>query len=280
MFYLIEMDKKAPGGVYLCQVNDQVSCGACCGLFNVSDVSQDALASMLMRRTEAFAKIPRNMDAILGFKERIEEREIQVRPFPDFHHCPYIGLVGPKRSCVGCLLHPLASGNKGIDFRGLSYYGGVACRVYSCPAYHNLSKPYKEIIRKVTKDWYLYGMIITEVNMLTAFFQETEKRLGYEVTKEDFSRNRKSADIIREFLSLKLDWPFRSSDTILCNYFFGDKLYPKPLLNYKAIGSYVSKYDVILQELVSSFDSAEELHWAESILDQLFDRLIRSFEAL
>ncbi|MCP4351822.1 MAG: hypothetical protein GY795_40690 [Desulfobacterales bacterium] len=279
MCYLIEMDKKVPGGTYLCQVNDQVSCGACCGLFNVSDVSQSVLTSMLMRRTEAFAKVPRNMDSILEFKEEIEAREIQVRPFPDFHHCPYIGLTGPNRSCVGCLLHPLASGNNGIDFRGLSYYGGVACRVYFCPTYHSLPKSYKEIIRKIATDWYLYGMVITEVNMLNAFFQETEKRLGYEITKEDFSWNGKSADIVREFLSLKIDWPFRASNTILCNYFFGDKLYPKPLFNYKAIGSSVSKYDVILQELVSSFDSAEELHWAENILDQLFDRMIRSFEA-
>ncbi len=277
MFYIFEMDKKAPGGVYLCQVNEHISCGACCGLYNVADGSQNSVLAMLMRRTEVFANVPRNMDAILEFKQETEAREIQIRPFPNFHHCPYIGLVGNKRSRVGCLLHPLGSGNKGVDFRGLSHYGGVACRVYFCPTYHNLPKIHKEIIRQVAKDWYIYGLVINETNMLSAFFKEVEKRLRRPLRKQDFFRNEKSAGIVREFLSLKLDWPFRSQDTILCNYFFKDQLYPKLPVNYKAIGRSASKYGTILQELVSYFDSADELHWAESLLDHLFERLIQSF---
>lgn len=34
------MDKTAPGGVYLCRVNENLSCGACCGLYNVPDLSR------------------------------------------------------------------------------------------------------------------------------------------------------------------------------------------------------------------------------------------------
>jgi hypothetical protein len=55
------------------------------------------------------------------------------QPFPEFHHCPYVGLIGNELSRVGCLLHPMAEGNTGVDFRGLSYYGGMACRIYFCP---------------------------------------------------------------------------------------------------------------------------------------------------
>jgi hypothetical protein len=32
--------------------------------------------------------------AILAFKAHIESRENRNPPFPDFHHCPYIGLIG------------------------------------------------------------------------------------------------------------------------------------------------------------------------------------------
>ncbi|MCG6973724.1 MAG: hypothetical protein LJE66_11325 [Desulfobacterales bacterium] len=35
------------GGIYLCQVNDNVSCGACCGLYNVADPSEQNLTHIL-----------------------------------------------------------------------------------------------------------------------------------------------------------------------------------------------------------------------------------------
>lgn len=270
------MDNKVPGGVYLCQVDEQISCGACCGLYNVEDASYANLMEMLTCRTEAFAKVPRNMDAILVFKQAIEDRELQRRPFPEFHHCPYIGLVGKARSRVGCLLHPLAEGNNGVDFRGLSFYGGMACRIYFCLSCHNLQKAYKEIVREVSEDWYLYGLIITEVEMLNAFFQELEKRLEKPIRKEDIIGNQRRMETVRDFFALKLDWPFRSRPgTGLCNYFFEDQLYPKPPLNYEAIGTLPSRYDTILRELLSSFDSPDELHRAEALLDRIFARLVR-----
>jgi hypothetical protein len=30
------LDHQVPGGIYLCQVNEKVSCGVCCGLYNVA----------------------------------------------------------------------------------------------------------------------------------------------------------------------------------------------------------------------------------------------------
>ncbi len=163
---LNESDKNVPGGVYLCQVGEAVSCGACCGLYNVADISLDNLSAMLEYRAAAFAAVPRTLEAILAFAAQIEVRENQNRPIPDFHHCPYIGLIGKNPFRVGCLLHPLADGNNGIDFRGLSYYGGFACGSYFCPSYRNLSKPYKELIRKTAHNWYSYGLIISEANSL------------------------------------------------------------------------------------------------------------------
>lgn len=159
-------DDGVPGGVYLCQISETISCGACCGLYNVADLSFDHLSAMLRYRTETFARVPRTMDAILAFKAHIEEKENQNRPFPDFHHCPYIGLIGENFARVGCLLHPLGVGNKGIDFRGLSYHGGLACGMYFCPSYRILSEPYKKLIRKSAYNWYSYGLMIGEANSL------------------------------------------------------------------------------------------------------------------
>jgi len=272
--YFTETDTKAPDSVYLCQVSEEIACAACCGLYNVAELSRKSLTEMLVRRTEIFAQTPRNMDAILGFKEKIEAQEDQKRPFPEFHHCPYIGLVGEKHSRPGCLLHPLAQGNSGTDFRGLSFYGGMACRIYFCPSCRSLPKVYKEIVREVSQDWYLYGLVITEKEMLTAFFAEIEKRLGRSLRREDIIGNQSRAEIVREFLSLKICWNFRARmNAGPANYFFEDQLYLKPRVNYEAVGVSTSRYDSIFRELRSCFDSAEAFHRAESLLDRLFERL-------
>jgi len=267
--------------VYLCQVNEQVSCGACCGLYNVAMPSFAALTEMLTYRTEAFARLPRDIDSILAFKEDVEAREQQKRPFPQFHHCPYIGLIGRKRSRVGCLLHPMAHRNEGIDFRGLSFYGGMACRVYFCPSHYKLSAVFKEIVCKATRDWYVYGLVITETEMLNTFFWEVERQIRRPITKQDIIENEKCLDAVREFLELKLYWPFRvNSLKGLCNYFFGDDLYPIPPVDYDTVGGFTSRYDAILRGLASRFRSENELRDAEDVLDGLIDRLASNISGL
>ncbi len=270
MFNLEKMDNQVPGDVYLCQISESVSCGACCGLYNVGDASRKALTALMVRRTEAFLKLPRNMDAILDFGRK--QKLVGKSPFRKFHHCPYIGLVGESRSRVGCLLHPL--GNNGVDFRGLSFYGGLACRMYFCPSCHRLPRTYKAILREVAEDWYLYGLLITEREMLNAFFQEIEARLGRLLKKADIVGNPRHIEMVRKFMALKVNWPFRRRPGAgLCNYFFEDRLYSRPRISYKAIGETPSRYDTILRELGSSFDSTESLHKAEHMLDRLFSRL-------
>lgn len=274
-------DNDVPGGVYLCQVNGRVSCGACCGLYNVTTPSFVALMEMLTWRTEAFACLPRDIDSILAFKEDLGVRELQKRPFPEFHHCPYIGLVGRKRSRVGCLLHPRAHGNKGIDYRGLSFYGGMACSVYFCPSHYKLPAVFKEIVCEATRDWYLYGLVITETEMLRAFFQDVGRRIKRPITREDMLGNGKCLEAVREFLELKLYWPFRiNSVKGLCNYFFADELYPLPTVDYRAIGESASRYDTILRGLGSHFDSENELRSAENLLDGLIDKLASNISPL
>lgn len=70
--------------VYLCQVSPHVSCGACCGLYNMADLSPEKLGAMLTRRTRWFADVPRTVKGIDAFKDRVEGAEPQERPFRIF----------------------------------------------------------------------------------------------------------------------------------------------------------------------------------------------------
>jgi hypothetical protein len=265
-------DITVPGGVYLCQVSDSVSCGACCGLYNLTDFSRRSLAGTLKIRTYKFAGVPREVSEIIRFGEMVCRQTHNNQPFPEFYHCPYVGLIGDELSRVGCLLHPMAHKNNGVDYRGLSYYGGMACRIYFCPVNRHLPERIKSIVRACFDDWYAYGLIITENLLIAAIFQEIETRLenrvySYMMSSEALSK-------IYRLLTLKLDWRFRSSLWPIANYFFEDRQYKPPVLDYQKFQVKPSRYHAILQELGSQFHDAQALRQAEAILDSHFDAVI------
>ncbi|MDY6904814.1 MAG: hypothetical protein SWH61_09010 [Thermodesulfobacteriota bacterium] len=262
-------------GVYLCQVGPEVSCGACCGLYNVADPGIEALDAMLARRTRWFEQVPRTVAGIETFKDRVMTAEPRERPFPKFHHCPYLGVIEDAGRRVGCLLHPLARGNQGIDWRGLSYYGGMACRTYFCPSVRQLPDRWLTVIRQSMDHWYLHGLILTERKLLTALFSELETCLGRPIETGDFSRP-SSAQALRTFMAdLKLSWPYRRSDAPgVCNYFFEDGQYVRPAEGLTNQAAARSRFDVIFQELDSGFSSPTETKGAEAKLEAMFGKLI------
>lgn len=256
-----------PDGVYLCQVDSVISCAACCGLYNVADAGREALEALLLKRTEQFSGVSRTPDGILDFKQTVEAEESSLRPFPEFHHCPYIGLIGPDRTRVGCLLHPLGDGNAGVDFRGLSYYGGMACRIYFCPSCRKLPDVYKKIVRRVADHWYTYGLLITEWELLHGFFGEIETALGRPLQARDILESDSCRESICRFFKLRVEWPFRSSlYPAPANYFFEDRKYRKPSIDYRRMNEPASRFDKLFSALASEFQSGDALREAEDLL--------------
>jgi hypothetical protein len=268
-------DPTPPGGVYLCQVNRQVSCAACCGLYNVADAAYGSMVSLLSERTEDFARVSRQADAIAAFGRHAQSR-CGTGPFKDFHHCPFVGLIGEERRRVGCLLHPHAAGNHGVDYRGLSYYGGMACRLYFCPAHTKLSAVVKTVVRESAVNWYEYGLVVSETRLLREFFKALEERMGSPLTTADILNRRECRQLVESVLRLKIDWPFRRRpDPGPCNYVFDDHLYPKPAVDYPPLSTNSSPYDILLKELLSGFNTPAELESAERMLAELIENLAR-----
>jgi len=198
-----------PGGVYLCQVGERVSCGACCGLYNVADDSREALEKLLRRRTLRFAETPRSAEGIDHFVQWTTVSDPDRRPFADFHHCPFLGLIGTANERVGCLLHPAADGNEGVDYRGMSYYGALACRTYFCPSTHHLPPRWKQILRRLFDDWYLFGQVITEKDLISACFRIIEDAVGRPL-EPDLPWELPDVRVpFKALLGLKIDWPYR-----------------------------------------------------------------------
>ena len=265
---------------YLCQVGASVSCGACCGLYNVMDASRLALERMLAERTRRFATVVRTIDGIMQFRASIEASENQQRPLPDFHHCPFLGLVGSCKETVGCMLHPLEPQNRGMDFRSLSHYGGMACHVYFCPAARLLPTRCKQIVRTVVSDWYLYGLLVTEHRLLKAIFDEIEQRLNRRVFMDDFTHNEKAREALYNLFLLRVSWPFRRPGPLrLVNYFFNDHRHPRPSIDPDVGRQTIGRYHTILQELETRTDSAETVRQAGLYLDDKLRALQASFSS-
>ena len=262
-----------PGGIYLCQVSDTVSCGACCGLYNTADASFPTLNARLSARTESFARVPRTPSSIETFARDTVAREPGERPLPGFHHCPFLGLMGSDRSRVGCLLHPLAEGNNGVDLRGLSHYGGMACRICFCPAHRVLTPRFRHLLRRTAPDWHAYGILVTEALTLEALLRAAEDAAGRPLRPESLERSTGGAAAARALYDLVLGWPFRRSGFPLGTYFLGDEGLRKGAVDYKDAGGSGSRHDAVLRELASVFHTPGELGRADRLLDEVLDRL-------
>jgi hypothetical protein len=254
--------------VYLCQVGPGVSCGACCGLYNVADLNRAALQDRLARRSRRFAEVARTEKDIDRFQWDTLGWAPEEGPFPQFHHCPFLGLIGPKNARVGCLLHPEAPGNQGRDFRYLSYYGAQACASYFCPTYTALPARHLKILQNLFHDWYDYGLIITEHRLLGAVFALLERHRDRPLDPSDLVPHSAASDSLRDLLRLKLVWPHRSGDAPgPCHFPFDNGLYPRPEIAWPSPERPDPLYQTILLEMESHFPTTRDVVQAIARLD-------------
>ncbi|MEJ2365139.1 MAG: hypothetical protein P8075_02635 [Deltaproteobacteria bacterium] len=162
-------------GPHLCQPEKRKSCAWCCGLYNSYHRSRAELVRGLKARTEEFARTERTVEAILHFSDRNRVKKESQLFDPDFYSCEFVGFLNQEETLVGCMLHPLARGNGGADWRGLSFHGAMACQGFYCRSYRELSPFSKEIILSTVNDWYLYGLLIGNVDYIHSFFRLVEE---------------------------------------------------------------------------------------------------------
>jgi hypothetical protein len=142
-------------------------------LYNVRDSGKNALIHKLRARTERFAKTDRHVTAIQQFSDNTLSQEQSEQLDPDFYSCEFVGFLDPAENLVGCMLHPLAEGNRGIDWRGLSFHGAMACRGFLCRSFRELTSSEKRVVLGTIQDWYLYGLVISDAEYAKSFFRET-----------------------------------------------------------------------------------------------------------
>jgi len=260
--------------IHLCQPDLCKSCGACCGLYNYADSTRDSLVGRLRTRTEIFRKTVRGEADLKIFSDKIQRLENQEKLYEVIYCCEYLGFLDGEEKRVGCLLHPLQ--NNGVDMRDVSFYGRELCDGHFCPSYHFISREEKSALIRTIDDWYLYGLCITDIDLVQEYFRFISDGI-YEVPHPDRFEGR-LRNIALDFFSLKISWPFRSTDANrFGKYYFDGSQYMISHIDYDALGCERSKFDKIFLSLTSRFETPEELRRGEAIIQENIDKFITCY---
>ncbi|HOO40500.1 MAG TPA: hypothetical protein PK425_10400 [Syntrophales bacterium] len=256
--------------IHLCQPGEEKSCGACCGLYNYADSRRDSLDARLTERTRLFRETVRGRDDLPAYADRIRQAEDPGKRYEVIYCCEYLGYIDSGRKKVGCLLHPCQNG--GEDLRDVSFYGRELCDGHFCPSYHYLSRQESEALVRIIEDWYLYGLCVTDIDLVKNWFRLVAEAVHEMPRAEKFSEG-PLKKISLQFFSLKLVWPYRSRETNRFGkyYFDGSQYMIKPI-DYTAFGIEVSRFDKIFQSLASEFHHRSEVLAAETKIQEYIDR--------
>lgn len=261
--------------IHLCQPDASKSCGACCGLFNYQDHSRATLQHLLRKRAEFFEKFGRE-DRAEEYRKRTKAVVASPKLVENIYNCEFLGFLDKEERRVGCLLHPAK--NKGEDLRNNSFYGADLCAGHLCPSYTYLTVIEQKAVVAVLDDWYLYGLVITDIDLVKEFFRHTQTRLGDSIHSDRLGKDAVK-NSLREFFALKETWPFASTDNRLGKYYFSHSEYQIARIEYeKEWKIKPSRFDKILISLSSEFSALEEVRRAEELVEEKIINFLDAYQ--
>jgi hypothetical protein len=258
--------------IHLCQPDDTKSCGACCGLYNYAVSTRASLRERLRNRTALFRRTVRCEADLQAFAEQIKKSEDGARLYDVIYCCEYLGFLDAGERRVGCLLHPLQNG--GRDLRGVSFYGRELCDGHFCPSYHYISRAEQQALLRVLDDWYLYGLCVTDIDLVKEYFRLVSEKAG-EMPSPDLFKIPALKEAALRFFLFKTDWPFRSEAVNrFGKYYFDGSQYMIHHIDYEVLGIETSRFNRIFLSLASEFRSAEEVREAEKLIQAAIDEFV------
>jgi len=262
----------------LCQPDAGKSCGACCGLYNYVDSSRDSLMERLRARTKRFrdrVKTPADLD---DFARATFACEDFRKRYEVIYCCEYLGFLDEGEKRVGCLLHPMQ--NHGLDMRDVSFYGRELCAGHLCPSHHFIGRSRRQILLDLIDDWYLYGLCLTDIDLVECYFRLLADRLGEEIKPAAFADDELKR-LALSYFNWKVTWPFRSKEANrLGKYYFDGSQYMIHHIDYEKFGLAPSAFNAIFLSLSSEFHCAEDIRTAEALVGSNLDAFVLRWRAV
>jgi hypothetical protein len=127
---------------------------------------------------------------------------------------------------------------------------------------------------KIIDDWYLYGLCLTDIDLVVTYFRLIADRIGQEL-KPDVFDQQALKNIALEYFHWKTTWPFRAVETNrLGKYYFDGSQYMISHIDYEKFGREISPLNSILLSLSSEFHDTEELTAAENMIWTNIEKLV------
>lgn len=264
--------------VHLCQPDNGKSCGACCGLYNYTDSTKASLVRRLRARTARFHANVRGISDLPAFSEETRRVEDQAKRYEVIYCCEYTGFLDVQERRVGCLLHPSVNG--GADLRGVSFYGLELCDGHFCPSYHYISHQEKQALLQIFDDWYLYGLCLTDIDLVKTYFRLISEGVCEMPAPQKFEKG-PLREAAQRFFEFKLTWPFRATAVNrLGKYYFDGSQYMINHIDYEKLGCRPSRFDGIFLSLSSEFKSREDIVAAECLIQACIDEFMGHWEEI
>jgi hypothetical protein len=143
--------------------NGTVSCGSCCGLFNLK-LDVNGYKKLLLERTNLFSRTVdfTKRHTIAAFRQSREQIESEIAKQDEMtYNCPYLGYVEEKKTKIGCMIHPIFTGDP--KSQNFSFYGTSICQAYDCKnKEHLVSDRIESLFQKVAKDSIEYSHLAAD----------------------------------------------------------------------------------------------------------------------
>ena len=260
--------------LHLCQPDQKKSCGACCCLYNWEDHSRHTLEALLRRRINLFLSLRENPD-LQEYSRLSRQFSDQGKLCETIYNCEFLGFLDREEKRVGCLLHP--SLHQGRDLRVHSFYGVELRAGHFCPSYTYLTAVEQEAVITAIDDWYLYGLVITDIDFVKEFFTIIQNRLRENLKGQRVEGSRVQEALL-DFFRLKENWIFQSSKNRLGKYCFSQAEYQIAQIEYERNWNMKpSRFNKILVSLSSEFKTREDVVEAELIIEEKIRKFIEAY---
>ncbi|MCX7822870.1 MAG: hypothetical protein N2260_05450 [Syntrophobacterales bacterium] len=265
---------------HLCQPDNRKSCAACCGIYNFRRNSREDIAKRLRKNTAHITGL-----ADQGLKEEdLEAYSSEIRALYNgsdklcltVFNCEFVGFLDKDENRVGCLLHPTK--NNGRDWRSCSFYGEELCEGHYCLSYFYLTVEEQRLVIETIDDWYLYGLTITDIDLVKGVFSAISDILGESLNPSIVSKNSILRRILNQIWQMKLSWRYRVRDeNSFGKYIFKGEDYREVRIPYESFGRRTSPYHRIFLSFGSEFRDVDELESAERMLSRVFDLFAKTY---
>jgi hypothetical protein len=91
----------------------------------------------------------------------------------------------------------------GTDLRDCGVYRAAVCETFTCPSFGWLDDAQARLVQAACPDWYLYGLVITDVEFVRGCLRLIEREVGGPARPETLLSRPEALEAVRRLFALK-----------------------------------------------------------------------------